>query len=154
MLENLNYNQKRLLDKYLQEPTKEKATELFGADAINEGFFTCKSCGKRVPITQIQIFDTPVIKGCRAEVCSECWDGAKKEGACYLVCMRCKELRKCMKPMRNPRTGFEMKTGQFYHLMDCPACEVDKYKDKVVPAVMVEEAIFNNKKELLTRKKK
>ena len=152
MLDGLSIVQKHQIDDYLKNPTKEKAKDIFGADSISDGFFICKACGKKTNITQIQLFDTPVIRGCRAEVCDECWKEAKKEGACYLVCMRCKELRKCMKPMRNPKSGFTMRTGQFYHLMDCPVCEVEKYKDKVVPAVLVEEAIYNNKKELLIKK--
>ena len=152
MLDCLTAIQKQQIYSYLTDPTRDNAEKLFGSDSVSDGSFLCKACGKRTSITQTHLFDTPVIRGCRAEVCEECWKEAKKEGACYLVCMRCKELRKCMKPMRNPKSGFTMRTGQFYHLMDCPVCEVEKYKGQVVPAVLVEEAIYNNKKELLIKK--
>lgn len=149
---NLDKNLKAQLTSFLNAPTQQKAKDLWGSEAVNDGFFVCKSCGKKVPISETIFFDTPVIKGVRADLCKECWEEAHKEGACYLICMRCKELRKCMTPLRNPKTGFEMKSGQFYHLMDCPVCAIDKYKDKVVPAIIVEEAIYNGKTKQFNRK--
>lgn len=145
IVKNINDNASAL-NEYLLDPTQQTAERLFGKENVLESKFTCKACHKLIPITQLQVFDTPVVKGCTAEICNECWQELKKAKAAIIVCMKCKELRHVLEPIRNARTGFELKPGNFYHIMDCPKCNPDKYLNNTVPAEIIEEALYNNRK--------
>lgn len=136
---------------YLKSETKSKdeAIKLFGEDNVNDGFFICKGCGKKVPTSKLKIFNSNVVKGITAQLCDECWDYVKKEGAVFLVCIKCKELRKVMEPFKNPVSGFEFKKNNIYHIEDCPVCNPDKFiknSSEPIPMVIIEEAIYNGKR--------
>lgn len=129
----------------LRHPTEEKAIELFGKDQVAPAMFACKSCGKHATLDKLKVFDTPVVKGAMAYLCDECWETARKAKSCYIICVKCKEVRKCMEPFVNPKNGFKLEAGKFYHIMDCPECNPDKYAGKTVPAMIIEEVLYDDK---------
>lgn len=132
-----------------ENKSREQAVKLFGEDAVTDGFFHCKNCGKQVPILKLKIFNTKIINGAIAYLCDDCWDYVNKNGLVKLVCAKCKEVRKIMEPFKNPKTGFEFKKGESYHMQDCPVCNPEKFTNvpegTVVPVVIIEEAIYDSK---------
>lgn len=132
-----------------ENKTKEHAIKLFGEDAVTDGVFKCKNCGKLVSNSKLKIFNTKIINGAVAYLCDDCWNYLNKNGLVKLVCVKCKEVRKIMEPFKNPKTGFEFKKGESYHMQDCPVCNPDKFtnnpKGTLVPVVIIEEAIYDKK---------
>lgn len=120
------------------------ATKLFGDKNIIEGYFKCKheGCNTMVPMSKIKLFDTPKVKGCIAYLCDKCWEEFKKlqPKVPVFVCKKCHQFLYVTEPTKIPRTGFEYKAGHFYHLLDCPNCNPEFYKNRTVMAP-IEEAI-------------
>jgi hypothetical protein len=130
------------------DKSKESAINIFGESNVNDGYFTCKGCGKQVSNADLKIFNSNVVKGITAKLCKDCWDYVVKEGGVFLVCMKCKEIRKIMEPFKNQYSGFEFKKGGIYHLEDCPVCNPEKFvkdNNEPIPMVIIEEAIYNRK---------
>ena len=129
--------------------SKENAIKLFGEDSVSDGCFRCKNCGKLVSNAKLKIFNTKILNGAVAYLCDDCWDYINKNGLVKLVCIKCKEIRKVMEPFKNPKTGFEFKRGESYHMQDCPVCNPGKFTDcpegTLVPVTIVEEAIYDRK---------
>ena len=149
---NANMMKDKKLIKYMATNPSEKneienrtiASEIFGSENIVEGFFKCKNpeCPNMVPASKVKMFDTPKVKGCVAYLCDACWEQFKKiqPKVPVFVCKKCHSFLYMTEPTKVPRTGFEYKAGHFYHLLDCPHCNPEFYKDRAVMAP-IEEAI-------------
>ena len=125
--------------------TKEEAIETFGLDNVKDGFFTCKTCGKQTPYSQLKIIQD--IHGPVTDyICDECRNEFEKMKVCTIVCVGCKDVIARMEPKKD-KTGFETKPGNIYHILDCPKCNPNKYKekDKAIPSTLIEAQIYNQK---------
>lgn len=134
-----------IIKSVFNDPSKENITRIVGEENIIQPQARCKACGKLVSLENMPIIDTGVIKGVTVGLCKDCFDALMKEKLCGIVCMKCKQVRSFVEPQTNPQTGFKMEPGKFYHILDCPACNPEKYENKTVPAIIIEEALYNEK---------
>lgn len=103
--------------------SKEDAVKIYGIENVQEGYYTCPVCQKRVPLDNIQREYSNVVKDFIIDsTCKECRKSLVKEKACRIVCIGCKEVFCYMPPSKNKVTGFEMKPGETYHILQCPKC--------------------------------
>ena len=130
--------------KKLGSLSKEEAAKQFGKENIQDGFFTCKICGKQTPLRDTKLIDTPLVKQVVDATCSECRRNFDLEAYATIVCIGCKEVIARIKPQKDPATGFEIKKNHIYHIMDCPACNPEKFKDptKAIPSKIVEADLY------------
>ncbi len=129
----------------VKDLTKDKAEAIFGKSNVNEGYFTCKMCGSKVPLSDTHVINTPILKNVIDSTCKVCRDTCTKEKYCKIVCIGCKEVILWMEPQKDPKSGFEFKPGAVYHIEDCPKCNPDKFKNKVVPTEILESKIYKQK---------
>lgn len=114
--------------------TKDKAVHLFGAENVHDGYYTCPLCKKHVPISDIARDEySEIVKDKIVDTtCKECRDLMVKEKACRIVCVKCKEVFCYMPPSKNKVTGFEMKPGHTYHIMECPKCNPEIKQTNII----------------------
>jgi DNA-directed RNA polymerase subunit RPC12/RpoP len=126
--------------------TVEKAAELLGPQSVQEGFYTCKTCGKKVNRSDIIIIEDPIVGHATDPICAECKAEFDKMKVSTIVCIGCKEVIARVEPKKYT-TGFEMKAGHIYHIADCPVCNPEKFSDpnKPTPSKIIEEQIYNQK---------
>lgn len=130
----------------LASMSKKEAIETFGIDNVEEGFFTCKTCGKKTPFTQLAIIEDSICGNVTDYTCQECRDTFSKMKVCTIICTGCKDVIARMEPKKD-KTGFETKPNQIYHILDCPKCNPEKFKDpsKPTPSTLIEAQIYNQK---------
>lgn len=126
---------------------KEEATKLFGASNITDGFYTCKYCGKKIPNKELRIFDTYLCKNIIDMSCKECRKAFNTEKLSTVVCIGCKEVIARLTPGKDPKTGFERLPGKVYHILSCPKCDPDKFKNdgSAEPVKLVEADFYEQK---------
>ena len=126
--------------------SKEEAIRLFGKDNLQEGFFTCKTCGKRTPLSEMGVVSSQVLDNILDPICNECRKEFNKMKVCLIACIGCKEIIARMEPKKY-KNGFETNPGHVYHIADCPKCNPNKFIDasKPTPSSIIEEKLFNNK---------
>lgn len=136
-------NSLNITDKY-KDLTYEEAINSFGKENVIDGFFTCKVCGKQTPLTEIKHINTRVVNNVVDATCKECRRQFNLEQLCKIVCVGCKEVIALVPPKKDPKTGFTMHPNTTYHIMHCPKChpELFKEKDKEIPVKIIESDIY------------
>lgn len=142
-MDQINKELKALYD--IGKVSIDKLKSIVNPKDINEGFFVCKSCGKRIPLSQMKTIKSKVKDNILDPICDECRNVFNKAKVITIVCLGCNEVIARMEPKKY-KTGFETKSGNIYHILDCPKCNPDKYsKMKVQSAPLIEEQIYNQK---------
>lgn len=133
---------------------KDEAIKLFGAESVKDGFYTCKYCGKPIPNSELHIFDTYLSKNIIDRTCKECRTNFNKEQLCPIVCVGCKEVIAMLTPGKDLKTGFERKPNHVYHILECPKCNPDKFKNdgSAEPVKLVEADFYEQKYKKINNK--
>ena len=148
--EELLHNVSKLVE-LIQTKSKTEIEDLLGKENIKDGQYTCKVCGKRTSLSNLKIFDTPVVKGVTAFLCPDCWKLIEDNKLWKIVCIGCKEFKQAQEPGINPKNGFEFKPGGTYHMLECPSCHPEhfdfsnKKPGDVVALPLIEELIYDEK---------
>ena len=112
---------------------------------ISEGFLTCKYCGKRIPISKMKLVNSSVKHNILDPICDECFNEFSKMKVVSIACLGCNEIIARMNPKKY-KSGFETKSGNIYHIMDCPSCNPKKWEDNpMASSSIIEEQIYNSK---------
>lgn len=132
--------------KELANLDKASVVKIFGKDNVQDGFFTCKTCGKQTPISEMGIVSSQVLDNILDPICNECREEFKKMKVVSIACIGCKEIIARMEPKKY-KNGFETKAGHIYHIADCPKCNPEKYNkpNEPVPSPIIEEQLFNRR---------
>lgn len=146
---NLSSN---VMDKIKSIKTEEDAKKDPDISNVRSPYIVCKKCGKLIPLNSLKTLDTFLISGVPIDFCDDCWNEFKKLEFWTIICLGCKEIKLLGEPIRNNKTGFELKKNTIYHFLNCPACHPECFKNvdltkegNVVPILTVEEAAYNKK---------
>ena len=121
----------------LQSMPKPKI-ETFDEGLAIHGKCRCAACKKIMDVSEIK----PVVSHLMAGVDNTCDDCRKLVvGLCPVMCATCKEIVSHVAPEKNS-DGFQTMAGQIYHIVDCPACNNDKFDGKEVETIFVEKQAY------------
>ena len=113
---------------------------------LNEGFFTCKICKKKVNLSDIKVINTPILQNVTDIICEDCQKSFQQEKFCKIVCVGCKEVIAWMPPHKDNKTGFEFKPNHIYHILYCPKCKPELFNSSnPVPVEIIESKLYNQK---------
>lgn len=136
---------------FLDVKNKSEAEKIFGANNVKDGKYRCKVCGKLTDLSNLYVFDTPIVKGIVAYVCPDCKKLIESNKLWKVVCVGCKELKQALEPGVNPKNGFKFEAGKSYHLLQCPVCHPENFnmsekkQGDVIMLPLIEELLYDEK---------
>lgn len=94
----------------------------------------------------MQIPNSGLCRNVVSMVCRDCPNRSSEtvKKLFAIVCVGCREVVSFGEPFKEPRSGFEWRSGRCYHVPKCPSCEGKIFESSPV----IEQKIFYREKGL------